>query len=299
MQFPEFLQPGDTVTIVGLASKVPKKRIKAASCILEDWGLKVQISKNLFKDHFRFSGKKEDRISDFQEALNDPKTKCILAARGGYGSAGIIDEINWRSFVENPKWIVGFSDITAVLIHCIKLGVGSIHGTMPVIFDKKENKDSLFYLKKMLFGERFEINGSPHQLNRHGKAVAPLIGGNLSILASIIGTASDVDFGNKILFIEEIGEQLYRLDRLMLQLRRAGKLEKLRGIIVGQLTDMKDDADNPFGKSAEEIILSYLDQKGTPIAFGMPVGHEDLNLPVILGKDYQLIVNQDGSFLTF
>jgi len=287
------------VAIIGLASKVNPKDIERAISIMESWGLNVIPGKHLFHDHYRFSGSELERAQDFQKALNDTPIKAIFAARGGYGSSKLIDQTNWQQFIKDPKWIIGFSDITAILQHVLKLGVAGIHGIMPAQFKKQEYRNSLNSLRDLLFGNKISLVSPKHPFSQPGKAKGQLVGGNLSILCSLIGTSSDITFDNKILFIEEVQEEVFRIDRLMNQLKRSGKLNNLRGVLIGHFTEIQDDPANPYGQSIEELISGYFTNQNIPVGFGLPIGHKPENYPVIVGMEYELAIDDNGVKLFF
>ncbi len=290
---PSPLYSNDTVAIVGVASKVNKEAILHAKTLLEQWQLKVIISDHLFNDHYRFSASLDHRITDLQSAIDNDDVKAIFLARGGYGSAQLIDNVNWDKFKKSPKWLIGFSDITGLLLHANSLEIMSIHGTMPVQFHSKKHETSVKLLQKVLFGSDIQITTDAHPLNSTGYAEASIIGGNLSILCSMLGTSSDIDYSGKILFLEEIGEPMYKLDRMLVQLSRANKLQQLKGVVVGQFSHTSDDEENPFGKTVEELIKNYIPDN-IPVAFEAPIGHDANNYPVILGHNYTMEVNDKG-----
>jgi muramoyltetrapeptide carboxypeptidase len=291
---PPYLKKGDTVAIVAMASKLERKSIEAAVEEIESWGLNVIIGESVGASDFDFAGTDEIRLRDFQEMLDDKNVRAIFSARGGYGSSRIIDQVNFASFVSHPKWIVGFSDITAVHGKIQNLGFQSIHGPMPktMFWDAKSDE----CLQGILFGKNVKYNHSTYKLNRLGEGIGQVVGGNLALLAHGIGTSSELDFVEKILFIEDVGEYLYNLDRLMVQLKRAGKLSNLAGLIVGQFSDVKEN-DEPFGKTAYEIIEEYVSQKDYPVAYDFPVGHTNDNWPLRCGEAMQLIVKKKGVIL--
>jgi len=292
---PDSLQSGDTVCIISSARKISPEEIQSAVDLLTSWELKVVFGKNLFHQQNQFAGSDKDRLADFQKALDEKNIKAILFARGGYGTVRIIDNINWKSFSQNPKWLIGFSDITVIHSHVQKnCGVETLHAPMALNL-KNASTESLNALKKNLFGE--SISYSIHEnilsdFNRHGKAKGILTGGNLSLLYALNGTPSDIDYSGKILFIEDIDEYLYHIDRMMLTLKRSGKLKSLAGLIVGGMTDMRDN-NVPFGKSAEEIICEAVADYNYPICFGFPAGHFRDNRPLIFGREGELKVTEE------
>ena len=257
---------------------------------LKEWGLDIVFGDHLFEEHNQFAGNDEMRTSDFQKALNNDAVKAIICARGGYGTVRIIDMIDFSMFQTSPKWIVGYSDVTALHSHISSnYDVQTIHGTMPINFETN-TKEALILLKKALFGEELSYTISRHKLNRNGSCEGELIGGNLSILYSLIGSPSDIDTAGKILFLEDLDEYLYHVDRMMQNLKRSGKLSNLAGLIVGALSNMNDNI-VPFGKTAEEIILEAVTDYNYPVCFGFPFGHIDDNRAIIVNKKANLLVS--------
>jgi len=293
MIIPPFLKSGDRVRIVSPAGKVPAEKIIPGIELLRNQGFDVLTGKNVFGQHFQYSGTDEQRTADLQEAINDPLTKAIVCSRGGYGTARLLGLLDFSALKNNPKWLVGFSDITALHSAFNKLGIASIHGPMPGFFIQNEKpSESFLKLLSFLTGQIPDYNFAAHPQNRNGQAQGELVGGNLSLLYSLSGTLYDLDTDGKILFLEDLSEYLYHLDRMMVNLRLSGKLEKLAGLVVGKFTDMKDN-ENPFGKSADEIIFDAVKDYDFPVCFGFPSGHIDENMPLILGTEYQLSVYSD------
>ncbi|MBP6403995.1 MAG: LD-carboxypeptidase [Bacteroidia bacterium] len=290
---PPYLKSGDTVMIVSSARRVTKSEIKPAADLLESWGLQVKYGKNLYKFQNQFSGTDAERASDFQSALNNKNVQAILFARGGYGTVRIVDQIDFKRFVKNPKWLIGYSDITVLHSHVHKLGIETLHA--PMAFNlSKLSANCLSVLKDSLFGQSLRYTSSKQQaslekLNRQGTAKGELVGGNLSILYSLAGTASDIDTNGKILFLEDLDEYLYHVDRMMMNLKRTGKLSNLAGLIVGGMSDMKDN-EIPFGKTAEEIIQDAVSGYSYPVLYGFPSGHIPNNYPLIFGREATLKV---------
>ncbi|MDH3709291.1 MAG: LD-carboxypeptidase [Cyclobacteriaceae bacterium] len=295
---PASLRPNDLVAVVAPARVVNQKSVEEALEILQQWGLRVRTGDCLFNRHQMFAGADEDRCRDLQWALDDPEIKAVLCARGGYGTTRILDSIDWQGFKENPKWICGFSDVTALLAHVHCLGIQSIHSTMPQLFDPKVHESDLNSLKAILYHEEgMPLQAEYQQENQQGRARGILIGGNLSLLVHIIGTSSELDTENKILCIEEIDEYLYQVDRMMIQLQRAGKLRNLAGVAVGHLTKMKE-GELTFDKGAAGVIRSHLDPH-IPVAFGLPFGHDKPNLAIPFGREGSLEITSEGSELNF
>ncbi|MBL0105237.1 MAG: LD-carboxypeptidase [Bacteroidetes bacterium] len=293
---PPYLKAGDTVAIVSTARKVSKFEIKPAIDLLKSWGLEVQTGKNLFKEDHQFAGTDEDRAGDLQRALNNKNVQAVLFARGGYGTTRIIDAIDWKKFIKQPKWLIGYSDITVVHSHVHRhCGIQTLHGPMSLNLGKL-SPQCLSVLKETLFGQTLRYSSSkqqPHleKLNRKGKAKGRLVGGNLSILYSQAATPSDIDTAGKILFLEDLDEYLYHIDRMMMNLKRSGKLKDLAGLIVGGMTEMKDNT-IPFGKTAEEIIHDAVKEYTYPVVYGFPAGHIPNNYPMIFGSEVTLNVTE-------
>ncbi|MDQ3395540.1 MAG: LD-carboxypeptidase [Bacteroidota bacterium] len=295
---PPRLKINDTVAIVSTARKLLADDLQVAIKVIENWGLKVKLGKYLFNQHHQFAGNDEERLQDLQENIDDPEVKAILCARGGYGSTRIIDRINFYKLYENPKWIAGFSDVTAIICQLHNLGIESIHSIMPLLFNVPESEEAVTSLRNILFGEEIVLQSGPHLSNRDGIGSGVVIGGNLSILVNSIGTGSEIDTKGKILFIEDLDEYLYHIDRMMVQLKRSGKLHALAGLAVGQMSDMKDNA-VPFGFTAYEIIKSHTEGYPYPVCFDFPVGHVPHNLAIPCGRKGKLIVGKDKSILSF
>jgi muramoyltetrapeptide carboxypeptidase len=299
---PDYLKAGDTVALISSARKVSKQEVKQAIDILSSWGLKIQPGKNLYKSLHQYAGSDEERASDLQKALNSKTVKAILFARGGYGTVRIVDGIDWKRFIKDPKWIIGYSDLTVLHSHIHKnCGMQTLHAPMALTIPTL-NATSLNVFKETLFGSPLRYSSSrqqPHleKLNRKGKAKGRLIGGNLSVLYSISGSLSDIETEGKILFLEDLDEYLYHIDRMMMNFKRSGKLKGLAGLIVGGMTEMKDNT-IPFGKTAEEIIHDAVAEYAFPVVYGFPAGHIPNNFPLIMGSEVTLNVS-DKMELTF
>ena len=292
MLVPPFLKPKDSVAVVAPARKVSRDDLAPALQLIKQWGLKPILGKNLFNDYNQFAGTDTERLSDLQEALDDPRIKAVFCARGGYGTSRIIDEVRFDRLPKHPKWIVGFSDIT--ILHCRLhgLGIQSLHAPMPIRFTGSTDADtSTEELRKILFGENIRYTITPSSLNILGKARGQLIGGNLTLLHLTIGTSCDIDTEGKILFIEDLDEYLYHIDRMMVHMKRAGKLAGLAGMLVGGMNDMHDNP-IPFGKTAYEIIRQHTEAYGYPVCFNVPAGHELRNVPLRFGATAVLNVTK-------
>ncbi len=289
------LKPGDSIGIVSPAKAIDPELIDYAKEFLESNGFTVRLGKRCRSRHNYFSGTIEERRTDFQEMLDDESLKAILCARGGYGSVQFIDQLNWSRFEKTPKWIIGFSDITIFHQRLYQMGYPSIHGTMPLNF-KENSNESLQGLIETLKGTSISTTLPNNPYNQSGSSQGILIGGNLSILYSLIGTNDQVDYSNAILFIEDLCEPLYHLDRIFHSFRKAGILKKINGLVVGGMTDMKD-TEIPFGMSVEEIILSHVAELQIPVMFNYPAGHIYDNRPLVFGVPAELSVNEKETTL--
>ncbi len=300
MQQAPFLKPGDTIGIIAPSRKISKVALQPAVDLFKSWGLKVKLGKNLFADDNQFAGTDEQRRQDFQEMLDDPEVNAIICARGGYGTIRIMDGLNFDGLKSYPKWVIGYSDIT-VLHSCfsVMIGLPTIHAIMPVNYSfEKGETPSWQKLKSLLFGELPVYEVEPHPFNRHGYARGKVVGGNLSVLYSMAGTPYDIDTTGCILFIEDLDEYLYHIDRMMMNLKLSGKLDKLAGLIIGGMSDMRDNT-IPFGKSALEIINDYTRNSSYPVIFNFPAGHIEDNYPLVLGKEAEILVEQGKSMLSY
>lgn len=292
MNVPSLLKQGDRVAIVSPASPPSSDQWKKGIEVLESWGLEVIRSENYLAKHFGLAGTDEERRSDMQQMLDDPNIKAIFPLRGGYGSSRILDHLDFESYRKNPKWIVGFSDITALLCHSDALQIASIHGPMPNNFCQKGGEDALNALKNLLFQGITSISIPAHPLNRAGEAEGEIIGGNLSLLVHLIGSESFPNPAGKILFIEEVGERRYHVDRMLVQLKRAGYFNQLKGIIIGGFTDC-DEAKLEIGKTVEELVLEHSAETTFPIAFNFPAGHIPNNFALPFGTKIKFLVNSE------
>lgn len=293
MYIPASLKPGDTIGFVCTARKIDIETIQFAISFFENAGFKVLIGDSVGKEFFQFAGDDNIRRKDLQKMLDNPEVKAIMACRGGYGTVRIVDDIYYGNYFEKPKWIIGYSDITVLHSHMNQvMGIGTLHATMPINFETNTT-ESLQSLLDALTGQPLQYSINSHSLNRLGKASGEVIGGNLSILYSLLGTKTLLHTANKILFLEDLDEYLYHIDRMMMALKRAGKLNHLAGIIVGGMTDMNDNA-IPFGKSAEEIILEHVQEFDYPVCFGFPAGHIQDNRALKFGEIAHLNISEKG-----
>jgi len=289
---PPYLKKGDKVAITCPAKKLPNPMTDAVT-LLQSWGLEVVLGETLNLSFHQFAGDDDQRAQDLQRFIDDDSIKAIIAARGGYGTIRMIDKVDFTRITQNPKWLVGFSDITMLHTHLYNnFNLQSIHGQMPVNIPDASAK-SLESLRKALFGEEISYEFNSHALNRSGEAEGVLVGGNLSLLVAIAGSVSDLDYNNKILFIEDVGEYLYAIDRMIRMLDRAGKLKNLAGLIVGGFTGIKDN-DIPFGQTVEQIIMDVVDKYNYPVCFDFPAGHIPNNMSLIFGSVAKLAVGDTG-----
>jgi len=293
---PPFLKKGDKIAIVASARKISMQELQPAIDIFKSWGLEVVLSKNLLGSDNQYSGTDAERTQDLQEALDDNTIKAIISARGGYGTIRIVDKINFTKFRLQPKWVIGYSDITVLHSHIHNFGIETLHATMPINFSV--NTEAVETMRKTLFGEKLKYEIEKHSLNREGFAEAQFVGGNLSLLYALTGSNSSLHTKGKILFIEDLDEYLYHIDRMMVSLKRSGKLSDLAGLVVGGMTDMKDNQ-IPFGKTAEEIIMDAVKEYKYPVCFNFPAGHIDKNLAIPLGRTVRLIVGENETTVSF
>ena len=295
---PPKLQKGDTIGIVSTARKISRKELIPSLRFLDDLGLKARLGNTIGAADDQFAGTDEIRAKDFQQMMDDPNIKAIWCARGGYGTVRIIDFLDFTKFQKTPKWVIGFSDVTVLHSHLNTLGIQSIHAQMPLEMDHKTEATRVS-LTEALFRDLHEISfDSNCTLNRMGNAKGQLIGGNLSILYSLCGSASAIDTDGKILFIEDLDEYLYHIDRMLQNLKRNGLFENLAGLIVGGMSDMNDNA-IPFGKTAEEIILDTVSDNTFPVCFDFPAGHIADNRALIFGREVQLEILEKRVRLSF
>jgi muramoyltetrapeptide carboxypeptidase len=294
---PPILQKGDTIAILATARKNIDDNLKPAIDLLHSWGLEVVIGKSIGLDDNQLAGTDEQRAADFQEQLDNPNIKAIWCVRGGYGTVRMIDLLDFSKFKESPKWIIGFSDATVLHNHLNTMGFKSIHGIMPISIPKA-TPEAIETLRIAMFGESLKYTIAPNIMNRLGDASGELVGGNLSILYSLFGSKSAIDCTDKILFIEDLDEYLYHIDRMMMNLKRNGCLESIKGIIVGSMSKMKDN-DIPWGKNALEIIEDVTKKYNIPVIYNFPAGHIHDNRALILGSKVTLHLNKNSSSVVF
>jgi muramoyltetrapeptide carboxypeptidase len=291
---PPYLQKGDTIGIVCPAGAMPVEKISECIRVLnEDWGFTTKVGKTVGNQFNYFSGTDEERLADFQQMLDDDEVKAVLCARGGYGFGRIIDKIDFEKFEKKPKWIIGYSDITVLHSHLYSnYYISSLHSPMAGAFNEDGYKNEFVQsVKNALQGKKLKYQCPVHEFNRKGEAIGELVGGNLALLAHLTGTDSDIKTKGRILFIEDVGEYLYNIDRMLYQLKRSGKLSKLAGLIIGGFTDMKD-TETPFGQTAYEIVRDIVKEYDYPVCYDFPVSHSDRNYALKVGVGYKLKVTK-------
>ncbi len=298
---PAYLKKGDTIIILSPAGKIRERSaIDPGIELANHWGLVVFFGNHLLSQDNSFAGTDEERLEDLQKALDDPSIKAIWAARGGYGSVRIVDDMDFSKFMQHPKWVIGYSDITVLHNKLHELGYQSIHAQMPMTLDLKDpvQKESIQTLHQTLFGKKLQYKLSSSKFNRTGESSGQLVGGNLSIVYSMLASDTNLNMNGKVLFIEDVGEALYHIDRMMISLKRAGYFENCAGIIVGQFK-LKPNTGNPFGKSLEEIVLEAAEGTDFPIIFDFPAGHVDDNRSLLLGSYVDIKVNNTKARIRF
>jgi muramoyltetrapeptide carboxypeptidase len=290
---PPFLNKGDKIAIVSPARSISFEEVLPAIRMLQRWGLEVILGSHVFGKYHQFSGTDQQRLQDMQQMLDDPSIRAILATRGGYGMVRIVDQLDFSRFANHPKWIIGYSDLTALHTHVLKfLGIQTLHATMPFnIRDTELPGISVESLRKALFGETLSYSKPITFYDQTGLMEGILTGGNLSILHTLMGTPSEIGTDGKILFLEDVDEYLYHVDRMMVNLKRGGKLRQIKGLIAGGFTGMKDN-EIPFGKQVQEIILDAVKEYGYPVCFDFPAGHGNDNVALYMGRKVRVIVDK-------
>ncbi|WP_396602725.1 LD-carboxypeptidase [Algibacter sp. R77976] len=299
---PPYLKAGDTVAIVA-PSGILKNRtdeVKQAQALLKSWGLHSIIGKHVFNNADHFAGTDDERCEDFQNALDNPKISAIWCARGGYGTVRILDKLDFSKFKENPKWVIGYSDITALHNQIHNEGIESLHAIMCISLPKDESEieASISTFKNTIFGKPLDYTLKGSEFNKTGTTSGQLVGGNLTMLHTMLGSKTSINTSGKILFIEEIGEYKYHIDRMLQSLKRAGYFDNCNGVIVGGMSKMRTNT-TLWGTSVEQLIIDALGDYGFPIAFNMPAGHEPDNRALILGRTIKLTVNKTASEIIF
>ena len=302
---PPYLKPGDLVGITSSAGFIMPEEIEPALKKFRDWGFEVKVGSTIGKRDFTFGGTDRERLADFQDMLDDKRVKAIMCARGGYGAVRIIDKINFAGLIHDPKWIIGFSDITVMLNHIgSNFNIAGIHSKMCNSFPDDWNladqvqKDTVESIRQCLTGEKMQYSVLPDIKNRIGNGHGPLTGGNLKTIESLAGSSSSVNTTGKILFVEDTGEYLYSIDRMFWNLKRSGKLSRLKGLIIGGFKIKKDDEGEEFGKTLEEIVLEKVSEYNYPVCFDFPVGHQKNNYALKCGVMHSLIVTTEAVSLS-
>jgi len=299
---PAFLQQGDTIGIIATARFITTHQWQFAKREIESWGLKTKLAENLFTPNFQLAGNVDERTQSFLSLWNDKEVKALLVARGGYGTIHTIDEID--PILNPSKWICGYSDVTVLLNACTNKNIACIHSTMPISFEHA-TPEALENLRRALFGETFSFNWNENQI-QIGNCNGEIVGGNLSVIYSQLGSPTQLNTEGKILFLEDVDEMLYHVDRMLTALKRAGMFKNITGLILGGFTQMRDNTEefgfssnNPWGKSVEQIVKEIgLDSK-IPVAVGFPAGHLNDNRAFYMGRNAELIVNENSAQLTW
>lgn len=299
---PPYLQQGDTIAIVAPSGILlnREKEVNHALELLKSWNLNVAVGEHIFSQNGHFAGTDEERTNDFQKALDNPNIKAIWCARGGYGSVRILDKLDYTKFKEHPKWLIGYSDITALHNQIHNAGFETIHGIMGTSLtdDLGDIKDNISSLNDAIFGKHLEYTIEGSEYNKQGTASGQLVGGNLTLLHTMLGSKTTIDVSGKILFFEEIGEYAYHIDRMLQSLKRAGYFENCKGIIVGSISKVRKNT-TEWGKPIEQLILDVVADYDFPVLFNFPAGHEDDNRAMILGRIIDLKVGKDISEVKF
>lgn len=303
-KIPPYLKKGDTIGITCPSGYITVEDVQPAVNKMKEWGFEVRLGGTVGARYFSFGGTDVERAKDLQHMLNDTSIKAIIFGRGGYGAVRIIDKIDFKKFIENPKWIIGFSDATVFHSHLNKIaGIATIHSKMCNSFPSDWTKadpsqiETIDSIRKCLVGEKMEYTAVANEKNKLGTVEGILIGGNLSILENLSGTKSDINTEDKILFIEEVGEYLYSIDRMFWNLKRSGKLNKLNGLIIGGFRTKPDDAGEEFGRTVYDIVHEVVKEFSYPVCFDFPVGHQRSNYALKCGVKHRLIVSTENVIL--
>lgn len=297
-RIPPYLRSGDIIGITSPAGTITPEQVQPAVQVMEGWGYRVAIGSSIGKKDFTFGGTDEERLTDMQEMLDNPAVKAIMCARGGYGSVRIVDRIDWRKFKLHPKWMIGFSDITVLHNHIhSNCGIATIHSKMTNSFPDNWNTaepiqiETIISIQDALSGKLMRYPVTPNLQNRNGVCDGILVGGNLKTIESLSGSSSDINTDGKILFVEDTGEYLYSIDRMFWNLKRTGKLKKLKGLIVGGFKTKPDDEGEDFGKTVQQIVMEKLNGTNYPVCFDFPVGHQRANFALKCGVRHKLSVS--------
>jgi muramoyltetrapeptide carboxypeptidase len=295
---PQNLQAGDLIGMVCPAGTIPMERVQKCIETLTSWGYQVKLGKTVGGKHFTYSGTDAERAADLQEMMDDKKVKAIICARGGYGLSRIINTLDFTSMMAQPKWVIGFSDVTVLHAALQKKGIMSIHGPMAAAFNKGSEGEAYIQAIQSIFqGQKTSYVAPAHAYNKLGSVAAPVIGGNLCLIAHLIGSQNSLDTQGKILFLEDIGEYHYNLDRMVIQMKNAGLFENLAGLIIGGFSDMRDEPTD-IGAGAFEIIQSHVKEFNYPVCYDFPISHGLPNYPVKEGAVYELAIESNEARLT-
>ena len=303
-QIPPYLKKGDVIGITCPSGHITLEECQPAITKMKEWGFEIRVGNTVGLKDFTFAGTDEERLKDLQQMLDDDSIKAIMLGRGGYGAVRIIDKIDFTKFEQKPKWIIGFSDATVLHVHINhNYGIATIHSKMcnsfPEDFSKAEpvQINSIDSIRQCLVGERMKYECAANELNRYGEGIGDLVGGNLSIIENLAGSVSNLSTEGKILFIEDVGEYLYRIDSMLWNLKRSEKLNKLKGLIVGQFRIKPDDPGEEFGKDLYEMVMEKVKEFHYPVCFNFPVGHVKENYALKYGVKHHLVVNEEGTTL--
>jgi muramoyltetrapeptide carboxypeptidase len=303
-QTPPYLKKGDIIGITCPSGHITLEECQPAISKMREWGFEIRVGNTVGLKDFTFAGTDEERLGDLQQMLDDDSVKAIMLGRGGYGSVRIVDKIDFTRFEQKPKWIIGFSDATVLHVHINhNYGIATIHSKMcnsfPEDFAKAESTqiNSIDSIRQCLVGERMKYECAANELNRYGEGVGDLVGGNLSIIENLAGSVSNLSTEGKILFIEDVGEYLYRIDSMLWNLKRSKKLNKLKGLIVGQFRIKPDDPGEEFGKDLYEMVMEKVKEFHYPVCFNFPVGHVKENYALKYGVKHHLVVSEEGTTL--
>jgi len=297
VKIPPYLKKGDTIGILATARKVDMAPLQAGIKLMESWGLHVVIGKTIGLDNDQLAGADWQRATDLQQMMDNPAIKAIWCAKGGYGTVRLIERLDFTKFKKKPKWFVGFSDATVLHSHINNLDIATLHG-MVAISVGRATPEAIESFRKALFGEKLSYSLPAHKFNKPGKVTGELVGGNLSVLYSIIGSPSEADYKGKIIFIEDLDEYLYHIDRMMMNLKRNDYFKNVKGIIIGGMTKMRDN-DIPWGHDALEIIKDITKEYNIPICFNFPAGHIQDNRALVFGSQVTMDVTATGTKITF
>ncbi len=297
LKIPPYLKKGDTVGILATARKVDMAPIQPAIALLKSWGLNVVVGKTIGLSNNQLAGQDWQRATDLQDMLDNPKIKAVWCAKGGYGTVRIVDRIDFSKFKKKPKWFIGFSDATVLHSHINNLDIATMHALVCISVGRA-TPEVIESFRKALFGENLSYNIPAHAFNKNGNATGELVGGNLSVLYSIMGSGSEADYKGKIIFIEDLDEYLYHIDRMMMNLKRNGYFKDVKGIIIGAMSKMRDN-DIPWGHDALQIIQDITKEYNIPICFNFPAGHIQDNRTLVFGKQVTLDVTPTATKISF